>query len=111
MSLESVSDESDFVTADGDDELPFSSDSDNRPGSAVLIPEVERDAVDPDERRGRLRVLTLEDLGFRQEDHEMSRDERFERIRDLAMLKHTLDMTISSLQVGFEILVVSWVRY
>jgi len=113
MSLEDEStDPCDLVSTDAEAEADTSlaSDSDNTPGSVVLVPEVERVVNNPNDRRGRLvvgHVLTLEDLGFQPHESEMSNEERFERMRDLVMFKHTLDMTISSLQVGFKVLVVS----
>jgi len=98
------------------------------PGSAVLVPEVERLAtesiedpsgrrglvaesfVDPNNRRGQLVVagdlITGVDLGFQLSEPEMTREERSARVRDLTLFKHTIDMTISSLQVSFVVLVI-----
>jgi len=83
---------------------------DDTPGSAVVVPEVERlvAEVDPGDRRGRLvvgQLLTLEDMGFRPLDSGLTREDRSARVRDLAMFKHTIDMTVSSLQVSFMVLV------
>jgi len=112
MSLDDVSGDSfDHVSDDTEVEdgaalaSASDSDSDDRPGSVVLVPEVERIVVevDPDDRRGRLvvgSIFTLEGLGFQPPESEMSPEDRSARVRDLAMFKHTLDMTISSLQVS-----------
>lgn len=98
------------------------------PGSAVLVPEVERlvtesfedpnsrrglvaeSFVDPNNRRGQLVVagylITGVDLGFQLSEPEVTREERSARVRELTMFKHTIDMTISSLQVSFVVLVI-----